>query len=423
MGRSQEYDLALIIMSKLIINIKKLLQIRDKKTSFISAYEMNNLPHINNAFLLIENGKISDFGKMSETPKINNIETIDAKNKIVLPAWCDSHTHSVFAGNRSDEYMQRLDGVSYQEIAANGGGILKSSMQINSVSEDDLFLDSKRRIKTLIGYGTGSLEIKTGYGLNYGAELKMLKVIKRLKESLPIQIKSTFLGAHAIPKNYEKEDYFKLVINEMLEDFAKMKLIDFVDIFCEKNYFSTEDTRLICDKASQFNIPSKIHVNQFNSIGGIKVGVECGSLSVDHLEVMNQSDIDILKDSNTMPVLLPGCSFFLGINYAPAKKLLTNGIPFAIASDFNPGSSPTGNMNFIVSLACNKLGISAEQAINAATLNGAYAMGVDKKSGSICKGKFANLIITEDINSIDDIPYYYADNLINKVLINGKEVN
>ena len=324
MGRSQEYDLALIIMSKLIINIKKLLQIRDKKTSFISACEMNNLPHINNAFLLIENGKISDFGKMSETPKINNIETIDAKNKIVLPAWCDSHTHSVFAGNRSDEYMQRLDGVSYQEIAANGGGILKSSMQINSVSEDDLFLDSKRRIKTLIGYGTGSLEIKTGYGLNYEAELKMLKVIKRLKESLPIQIKSTFLGAHAIPKNYEKEDYFKLVINEMLEDFAKMKLIDFVDIFCEKNYFSTEDTRLICDKAAQFNIPSKIHVNQFNSIGGIKVGVECGSLSVDHLEVMKQSDIDILKDSNTMPVLLPGCSFFLGINYAPAKKLLTN---------------------------------------------------------------------------------------------------
>ena len=423
MGRSQEHDLALIIMFKLIINIKKLLQIRDEKTSFISANEMNNLPHINNAFLLIEDGKISDFGKMSEIPKTNNIEIIDAKNKIVLPAWCDSHTHSVFAGNRSEEYIQRLKGVSYEEIAANGGGILKSSNQINSISEDQLFVESKKRIETLIDYGTGSLEIKTGYGLNYEAELKMLQVIRRLKDVLPILIKATFLGAHTIPKNYAKEDYFKLVVDKMLPDFAKMKLIDFVDIFCEKNYFSTKQTRLICDKAAKLNIPSKIHVNQFNSIGGVKVGVECGSLSVDHLEVMNQSDIDALKDSNTMPVLLPGCSFFLGINYAPAKKLLANGIPFAIASDFNPGSSPTGNMNFIVSLACNKLGISAEQAINAATLNGAYAMGVDKKSGSICKGKFANLLITEDINSIDDIPYYYADNLIYKVLINGKEVN
>ena len=354
-------------MSKLIINIKELIQIRDRNISFLSAKEMDTLPSINNAYLLIENGKISEFGKMSEISKIDNVETIDAKNKIVLPCWCDSHTHSVYTGNSSDEYLQRIKGVSYQEIANNGGGILKSSRQINSISEDELFFESKNRIEKLIKYGTGSLEIKTGYGLSYDGELKMLKVIKRLKESLPIQIKSTFLGAHAIPKNYKKEEYFRLVLDEMLPDFAKDELIDFVDIFCEKNYFSTEDTKILCNKASELGIASKIHVNQFNSIGGVKVAVDCGALSVDHLEVINKSDINILKQSKTIPVLLPGCSFFLGIEYADAKTLLSNEIPFAIASDYNPGSSPSGNMNFILSLACNKLKLTTEQAINAAT--------------------------------------------------------
>lgn len=408
-------------MSKLIINIKELIQIRDKELSYISAKEMNKLPSIKNAYLLIDNGLISEFGKMSEISNFKNIEIIDAKNKFVMPCWCDSHTHSVFSGNRSDEYLQRIQGASYQEIANNGGGILKSSRQINSVSEDVLFFESKERIEALIKYGTGSLEIKSGYGLNYEGELKMLRVINRLKESLPIEIKSTFLGAHAIPKNYKKEDYFKVVVNEMLPDFADDQLIDFVDIFCEKNYFDDEDTRILCEKAAELGIPSKIHVNQFNSIGGIKAGVECKALSVDHLEVMNKNDLDLLKQGKTMPVLLPGCSFFLGIDYANAIDLLSNGIPFAIASDFNPGSSPSGNMNFILSLACNKLKLSTEQAINAATLNGAYAMGVSHTTGSITKGKAANIIITSEINSINDLPYFYGDNLIDKVLINGKE--
>ena len=409
-------------MSKLIINIKELIQIRDENISFLSAKEMDTLPSINNAYLLIENGKISDFGKMSEISKIDNVETIDAKNKIVLPCWCDSHTHSVYTGNRSDEYLQRIKGVSYHEIANNDGGILKSSRQINSISEDELFFESKNRIEKLIKYGTGSLEIKTGYGLSYDGELKMLKVIKRLKESLPIQIKSTFLGAHAIPKNYKKEEYFRLVLDEMLPDFAKDKLIDFVDIFCEKNYFSANDTKILCNKASELGIASKIHVNQFNSIGGVKVAVDCGALSVDHLEVINKSDINILKQSKTIPVLLPGCSFFLGIEYADAKTLLSNEIPFAIASDYNPGSSPSGNMNFILSLACNKLKLTTEQAINAATINGAYAMGLSHKTGSITKGKIANIIITSEIESINDLPYFYGDNLVDKILINGEEI-
>jgi len=410
-------------MSKLITNIKQLTQIRDKDISFISAKKMDELPSISDAYLLIENGVINDFGKMSEIPNFGNIETINAKDKIVLPAWCDSHSHSVHTGNRSDEYMQRIKGASYQQIAENGGGILKSSSQINAVSSDDLYTESKNRILSLIKQGTGSLEIKSGYGLNYESELKMLEVISRLKNSLPIEIKSTFLGAHAIPKNYKKDDYLKLVIDKMLPDFIDKKLVDFVDIFCEENYFSVDDTKLLCNKAYELGVASKIHTNQFNSIGGIKAGVECGALSVDHLEVINQDDIQALKQSKTMPVLLPGCSFFLGIDYANARNLLNNGIPFAIASDFNPGSCPTGNMNFIISLACNKLKITSEQAINAATLNGAYAMGVSKKTGSISKGKLANLLITEKIDSIDDLPYYFGENLIEKVLIRGEEIN
>ena len=410
-------------MSKLITNIKQLTQIRDKDISFISAKKMDELPSISDAYLLIENGVINDFGKMSEIPNFGNIETINAKDKIVLPAWCDSHSHSVHTGNRSDEYMQRIKGASYQQIAENGGGILKSSSQINAVSSDDLYTESKNRILSLIKQGTGSLEIKSGYGLNYESELKMLEVISRLKNSLPIEIKSPFLGAHAIPKNYKKDDYLKLVIDKMLPDFIDKKLVDFVDIFCEENYFSVDDTKLLCNKAYELGVASKIHTNQFNSIGGIKAGVECGALSVDHLEVINQDDIWALKQSKTMPVLLPGCSFFLGIDYANARNLLNNGIPFAIASDFNPGSCPTGNMNFIISLACNKLKITSEQAINAATLNGAYAMGVSKKTGSISKGKLANLLITEKIDSIDDLPYYFGENLIEKVLIRGEEIN
>ena len=410
-------------MSKLIINIKQLTQVRGKDISFVKAERMNELPSISDAFLYVKNGVIADFGKMSEIPNFGDVETINAKDKIVLPAWCDSHSHSVFTGNRSDEYMQRIKGATYEDIAKNGGGILKSSSQINSISFEDLFQESKKRIKSLIRQGTGSLEIKSGYGLSYDAELKMLEAINRLKNSLPIEIKSTFLGAHAVPKNYKKEEYFNLVIDKMLPEFVDKKLVDFVDIFCEENYFSSDDTKLLCKRANELDIGIKIHTNQFNSIGGIRAGVDNGALSVDHLEVMTRDDLNALKNSKTMPVLLPGCSFFLGIDYANARDLLYNGISFAIASDYNPGSCPTGNMNFILSLACNKLKLTTQQAINAATINGAYAMGVSDKTGSITKGKIANLLITEKLDSIDDLPYYIGDNLIEKVLIKGEEFN
>ena len=409
-------------MSKLIIKIKELAQIRDTKTSFASVSQMNEIPSIKNAFLLIENGLISDFGKMSNIPKENDFEIIDASGKTVLPAWCDSHTHSVFTGSRSDEYIDRIKGLSYQEIANKGGGILKSANQIKKISKNDLFEESKKRIYNLIKQGTGCIEIKSGYGLNYNSELKMLNVIKDLKESLPIEIKSTFLGAHAFPKEISKSEYFDLVINRMLPDFAAKSLMDYVDIFCEKNYFTVKDTEQLLKEAKKYNIPAKIHVNQFNSIGGIKIAVRNNAVSVDHLEIVNEQDIIELKKGSTLPVLLPGCSFFLGIEYAPAKKLLSNDIPFAIASDFNPGSCPTGNMNFIISLACNKLKLTTEQAINAATINGAYSMGLSNVTGSITRGKLANLLITKNIESLNELPYYVGDNLIDKVLIRGKEI-
>ena len=411
-----------MLMSKLIINIKELAQIRDIKTSFTSVSQMNEIPSLKNAFLLIENGLISDFGKMSNIPKEKHFEIIDASGRTVLPAWCDSHTHTVFTGSRSDEYIDRIKGLSYQEIANKGGGILKSANQIQNISKNDLFEESKKRIYNLIKQGTGCIEIKSGYGLNYNSELKMLNVIKDLKESLPIEIKSTFLGAHAFPKELSKSEYFDLVINKMLPDFATKRLMDYVDIFCEKNYFTANDTEQMIKEAKKYNIPAKIHVNQFNSIGGIKIAVRNKAVSVDHLEVIDEQDIVELKKGSTMPVLLPGCSFFLGIEYAPAKKLLSNNIPFAIASDFNPGSCPTGNMNFIISLACNKLKLTPEQAINAATLNGAYSMGLSDVSGSITRGKLANLLITKNIESLNELPYYIGDNLIDKVFIRGKEI-
>ena len=409
-------------MSKLIINIKELAQIRDIKTSFTSASQMNEIPSLKNAFLLIENGLISDFGKMSNIPKGKHFEIIDASGRTILPAWCDSHTHTVYTGSRSDEYIDRIKGLSYQEIANKGGGILKSANQIQKISKNDLFEESKKRIYNLIKQGTGCIEIKSGYGLNYNSELKMLNVIKDLKESLPIEIKSTFLGAHSFPKELSKSEYFDLVINKMLPDFATKRLMDYVDIFCEKNYFTANDTEQMIKEAKKYNIPAKIHVNQFNSIGGIKIAVRNKAVSVDHLEVIDEQDIVELKKGSTMPVLLPGCSFFLGIEYAPAKKLLSNNIPFAIASDFNPGSCPTGNMNFIISLACNKLKLTPEQAINAATLNGAYSMGLSDVSGSITRGKLANLLITKNIESLNELPYYIGDNLIDKVFIRGKEI-
>ena len=386
---------------------------------------MSFVPSIDDAFLLIKNGKINDFGKMQELKKINTDQVIDAKDRMVLPSWCDSHTHIVFSGNRSKEFIDRIKGLSYEEIAARGGGILNSVKLLQNTSKEDLYNQSKMRINSVIRQGTGAIEIKSGYGLSFESELKMLQVIKQIKDSSKMQVKSTFLGAHAYPNEFRgnKDGYIDLVLNKMLPAFKKKNLIDFIDVFCEKGYFSPEDTERIIKEGLKYDIRSKIHVNQFNVLGGIKIAVENNALSVDHLEVLQDDDIKTLSKGSTMPVVLPTCSYFLGIDYAPARKLIDAGLPLAIASDFNPGSSPSGNMNFVISTACTKMKLTTEEAINAATINGAYAMGLENKVGSISRNKIANLIITNKINSIDDIPYNFGGNQIYKIILEGQLIS
>ena len=412
-------------MSLLIKNIKKLIQCRTDKTPFVSGKDMSFVPSIDDAFLLIKNGKINDFGKMQELKKINTDQVIDAKDRMVLPSWCDSHTHIVFSGNRSKEFIDRIKGLSYEEIAARGGGILNSVKLLQNTSKEDLYNQSKMRINSVIRQGTGAIEIKSGYGLSFESELKMLQVIKQIKDSSKMQVKSTFLGAHACPNEFRgnKDGYINLVLNKMLPAFKKKNLIDFIDVFCEKGYFSPEDTERIIKEGLKYDIRSKIHVNQFNVLGGIKIAVENNALSVDHLEVLQDDDIKTLSKGSTMPVVLPTCSYFLGIDYAPARKLIDAGLPLAIASDFNPGSSPSGNMNFVISTACTKMKLTTEEAINAATINGAYAMGLENKVGSISKDKIANLIITNKINSIDDIPYNFGGNQVYKIILEGQLIS
>ncbi|MEE2616328.1 MAG: imidazolonepropionase [Bacteroidota bacterium] len=412
-------------MSLLIKNIKKLIQCRTEKTPFVSGKDMSFVPSIDDAYLFVKDGKINDFGKMQELKKINTDQVIDAKDRMVLPSWCDSHTHIVFAGDRSKEFIDRIKGLSYEEIAARGGGILNSAKLLQNTSKEDLYNQSKMRINSVIRQGTGAIEIKSGYGLSFESELKMLQVIKQIKDSSKMQVKSTFLGAHAYPNEFKenKDGYVDLVLNKMLPAFKKENLIDFIDVFCEKGYFSPEDTERIIKEGLKYNIRSKIHVNQFNVLGGIKIAVENNALSVDHLEVLQDDDIKILSKGSTIPVVLPTCSYFLGIDYAPARKLIDAGLPLAIASDFNPGSSPSGNMNFVISTACTKMKLTTEEAINAATINGAYAMGLEDKVGSISKDKIANLIITNKINSIDEVPYNFGGNQIHKVILEGEIIS
>jgi len=412
-------------MSILIKNIKKLLQIRSVEIKVVSGVDMKELPSIDNAFLLIEDGKIKDFGEMQKCPTIDVENIYDAKGCMVLPSWCDSHTHIVYAGDRSSEFMDRIKGLTYEEIAEKGGGILNSAKLLERTSAEDLYNQSMERINDVIKLGTGAIEIKSGYGLNYDSELKMLKVIKKIKDNTDIQVKSTFLGAHAYPKEYKenKQAYLDLIINKMLPDFSKEKLIDFIDVFCEKGYFSKEDTEKIINEGKKYNLPAKIHVNQFNSFGGVDIAVKNKALSVDHLEVLTNGDLKSLKNGNTIPVVLPVCSFFLGIDYAPARKIIDAGLPLAIASDYNPGSSPSGNMNFVISTACTKMKITSEEAINAATINGAFAMNLSDRLGSITKGKIANLIITNPIRSVDEIPYSLGKTHIDKLVYNGKFLN
>jgi len=410
----------------LLINIKNLLQVRELETSYVSGKEMSVIPFIKSAYLLIDNGKIKDFGEMKNSPKnLENFNIVDCKGKMVLPSWCDSHTHIVYAGNRSNEFIDRIKGLSYNEIANNGGGILNSVDILRNTNEEDLLKQSSNRIKEVINQGTGAIEIKSGYGLNLQSEKKMLQVISKIKKQNDIIVKSTFLGAHAFPREFtnNKKEYIDLIVNRMMPEYYEARLLDYVDIFCEKGYFNIEQSESILSRAKELGIKSKIHVNQFNSFGGIKLALKYNALSVDHLEVLTDQDLIDLKGGSTIPVALPTCSYFLGINYTPARKIIDNGLPLAIASDYNPGSSPSGNMNFVVSTACIKMKLTAEEAINAATINGAYAMGISDRVGSITKGKIANLIVTENISSINEIPYSFGSKKISKVILAGKIIN
>ena len=384
-------------MKTLFKNIKELIQIRDPEIKKVDGLEMKELPSIKDAWLLIEDDKIVDFGSMESFPENNTAKIIDASGKLILPAWCDSHTHIVYAGNRELEFADRINGLSYEEIANRGGGILNSAKTLQETPEDEVYLQSAARLEEVMKLGTGAVEIKSGYGLTEEGELKMLRVIKKLQQNYDIPIKSTFLGAHAIPTEYQSdpEKYMDLVINEILPKVANQNLAEYIDIFCEKGYFSVEDTHKLLSAAKKYGMKPKIHVNQFHAIGGIKAGVEHKALSVDHLEVMTNEDIESLKNTETMPVALPSCSLFLSIPFTPARKILDAQLPIALATDFNPGSTPSGNMNLVLSLACIKMKMTPEEAINAATINGAYAMELSDVVGSITKGKKANLIMTK----------------------------
>lgn len=409
-------------MTILFINIKQLLQIREANVKVLAGKEMATLPLIENAFLLVKNGIIQGYGSMNELTEQKADEIIDCSGRLVLPSWCDSHTHLVFGEDRSDEFVDRVKGLSYEEIAQKGGGILNSAKKINQISEDVLFEKSVARLKNVIAQGTGALEIKSGYGLTVEGELKILRVIKRLKETFDIPIKSTFLGAHAIPKEYKNDpdNYVDLIINEMLPKVSQENLAHFIDAFCEVGYFTPQQMNKVLKAGKKYGLIAKVHVNQFNSIGGIEVSVNNKALSVDHLEILSDKEISLLKNKGTIPVSLPLCSLFLEIPYTPSRKIIDSGLPLAIASDFNPGSAPSSNMNLVVALSCIKMKLSPEEAINAATLNGAYAMNLENSVGSITVGKKANLIITKKVDSYQQIPYYFGDNLVEQVLLNGK---
>ena len=410
-------------MTTLIINIKELLQVRDASVLKVSGAEMAVLPTIKNAYLVIEDNLIADFGSMEDLPEeLNPEKCIDVDGKIVLPAWCDSHSHIVYAGNREQEFVDRINGLSYEDIANRGGGILNSAKKLNETSEEEIFNQSKARLEEVMRIGTGAIEIKSGYGLTVEGELKMLRVINRLSKEYLITIKATFLGAHAFPLEFKenRKGYIDLIINKMLPEIAKYKLADFIDVFCETGYFTVTETEQIIEAGIRFGLKPKIHVNQFNSIGGIQAAIKYKALSVDHLEVITAEDIEALKNSETMAVALPSCSYFLSIPFTPAREIIAAGLPLALATDFNPGSTPSGNMNFVVATACIKMRMTPEEAINAATINGAYAMGISNTHGSITIGKKANLIITKPISSYYQLPYAFGSNLIETVLIEGE---
>lgn len=407
-----------------IINIKELVQVEEKPVPAVCGNGMSRLNTIKDAWLTISNGVIEGFGEMSSFTKEQSGDgtTTDARGKLVFPCWCDSHTHLVFAGHREGEFVDRIKGLSYEEIAARGGGILNSAARLKTASEEELLQSALERLNEIKWLGTGAVEIKSGYGLSPELELKMLKVIKKLKEISPLTIKATFLGAHAIPAEYRnnRDKYVSVIVEEMLPAVAQEKLADFCDVFCERNFFTGEDTIRILEAAARHGIRGKIHAEQLSHSGGISAGVACNALSVDHIEFAAEEDIRILKKSETMPTILPGAQFFLGLQPPPVRKMIDAGLPLAIASDYNPGSCPSGNMNFMISLACIKNKMTPEEAVNAATINSAYAMGVSGTLGSIAVGKKANVFITREIPSYNFLPYSFANNLIEEVILNGE---
>ena len=412
----------------LIKNIKCLVQTGDPALTKVCGKDMAKLDSINNSYLYIINGIITGFGRMEElrtgdfTLSDRKPDIIDATGKFVFPSFCDSHTHIVYAGSREIEYSDKIRGLSYEEIARRGGGILNSSALLHITSEEDLFYQSMIRINEIIRSGTGAVEIKSGYGLNTEDELKMLRVIRRIKDTSPLEVKATFLGAHAVPPEFKnsRRKYVDLIINEMIPVVASEELADYIDVFCDRGFFSIEDTERILMAGMKYGLVPKIHANELDFSGGIQVGVKYNALSVDHLECTGDSEIETLLASDTMPTLLPGAAFFLGMHYPPARKMINAGLPLALASDYNPGSSPSGNMKLVMSLGCVKLRMLPEEVINAVTLNSAYAMGLSETHGSIAIGKVANVFITKEMPTYQFMPYAYGSDLIDTVILKGQ---
>ena len=410
-------------MSKILIkNIKRLCGILEENHAPLRGDQLDQLDGIDNAFLAIEDGRIAMYGAMSDLSGVtdwSNLEVIDAEGKYVLPAFCDSHTHIVFAKTREEEFVDRIKGLTYEEIGKKGGGILNSAQKLAALSEEELVASALKRLDEIKAYGTGAVEIKSGYGLSVEAELKMLRVIKTLKEKSDLTIKATFLGAHAFPVEYKEnqEGYIDLLINEMLPVIVEEKLADYIDVFCERNYFSPEQLDRILTAGVKAGLKPKIHVNQFSILGGVEIGVKHGAVSVDHLEELDDNDMEVLKNSKTIATALPSCSFFLNIPYSPVKRMIENNIAIALATDFNPGSTPSGNMQFVNSLGCIKMRLTPHQSFNATTINGAYAMELGDELGSITLGKKANLMLTKEIPSFDYMAYAFGENCIEQVLL------
>lgn len=411
-------------MEILIQNIKGLVQVRNTSPKWVAGKNMADLPVIENAFLRLKDGKIEDFGYMADMPVIDADEVINASGRFVFPSFVDSHTHLVFAASREEEFVYKIKGMSYAEIAAKGGGILNSAKKLQQTTEDELFERAMVRAQEIIRFGTGVVEIKSGYGLTTRDEIKMLRVAKRIGESSPLKVKTTFLGAHAIPKEYsDRNDYIKLIKEEMIPAIAEEGLADYIDAFCEKGFFTPEETEDIMEHGKKFGMKPKIHANQLHISGGVQVGVKTGAVSVDHLEAMGEEEIKALQDTQVMPTLLPGAAFFLGTSYPPARDMLNAGLPLALATDYNPGSAPCGNMPLMLSLACIKMKMTPEEAINAATINTAYALELQDEYGSITKGKVANVFITNEIPSYAFMPYAFGSNLVHTTILNGEIIN